>query len=226
MIMNPWTLPFAQPPFVLPTDAPLVNAFNLKAGPKRFLQVEHVLPEPFIGNPKAPVVLLSNNPGFGKAAGNIKMEPFFQKAMRANLRHEEVEYPFFYLSPEMTERGEKWWRSKLKCLIREFDLKTIANAVLNVVFFPYPSERFGRKQLRLPSQEYGFQLVRAAIERKAVIIHMRSPTLWLEAVPELAAYKEKRFVVNNTQTPAISPKNLSAYSKVVDAIKTHLPAGA
>ena len=37
----------------------------------------------------------------------------------------------------------------------------------------------------MPSQEYGFNLVRQAVERGALIIGLRSERLWKEAVPAL-----------------------------------------
>ncbi len=59
---NPWLhLPMTAP-FVLAEDAPLVERFNLTASPDHRLDLT-LLPEPFLGLPSAPVVLLGLNPG-------------------------------------------------------------------------------------------------------------------------------------------------------------------
>ena len=54
-----------QSPYVLPSNEAVVARHNCKYGEKhRFhLYAEQLLPEPFIGDRFAPVLLLSNNPG-------------------------------------------------------------------------------------------------------------------------------------------------------------------
>ena len=96
---------------------------------------------------------------------------------------------------------------------------------MNVVYFPYPSLRFGHKRLRLSSQDYGFGLVRDAVNRDAVIVLMRPGTrkAWAEAVPQLKDYG-RLFAVKNPQTPAVSPNNCSRYSEVESAIATFAKA--
>jgi hypothetical protein len=216
---NPWPLLPDSKPFVLPEDKPAVDGFNgkLKIGSKRRLPLD-LLPEPFVGAPDAPVVLLSNNPGIGKAAEQRRQRAFMER-MRKNLLHErsESEYPFLYLDPKLPGVGD-WWKKKLKCLLEDCGgEEAVAGAILNVPFFPYASQRFGHRELRLPSQQYTFHLVREAMKRQAVIVFMRRMDVWEQAIPGLTKHG---FQVKNVQNPAISPNNCgdANYQKVVEAV--------
>jgi hypothetical protein len=137
--------------------------------------------------------------------------------MRDNLRHGPSDYPFVYLAPEPRGAGKKWWESKLKHLLHRFPREVVARSVLEVVYLPYASCKYRQMPHHLPSQAYGFHLVREAMKREAVIVLMRGRKRWLAAVPELEAYG--RFCqLKNPRTPAISPGNCPDFEKVVDAI--------
>jgi hypothetical protein len=66
-----------------------------------------------------------------------------------------------------------------------------------VEFHGYHSRVFQPIPVTLPSQRYGFALVRHAIERGAVIIVMRGLHAWQVAVPQL----EKHTPVLRPSTP-------------------------
>jgi hypothetical protein len=216
MTANPWTdLPLA-PPFVLAGDKTKVETFNAKAGPTRSLRVNDLLPEPFIGNPKAPVLLLSNNPGFG-TGWTGRATPEFQDRIRANLAHQPSAYPFYYLATDVQGPNRQWWEKRVKWLIERFSREVVAKSILNVVYFPYPSLGYAHDRLVLESQQYGFQLVREAMQRDAFIVFMRKPDRWLAVIKGLSQYRRK-CQVNNTQNPTVSPTNLCDYQAVVDAI--------
>jgi hypothetical protein len=216
---NPWYLLPDRAPYVLPSDDRCVRDFNKKVGPgsNRFLRIDKILPEPFVGAQDAPVVLLSNNPGFGEQATNKRVQEFMDR-MRKNLLHECLKYPFVFLDPDLRGVG-KWWERKLKYLLKRFGREVIARSVLNITYFPYPSRRFGHRKLRVPSQVYSFGLVRDAVNRKAIIVFMRREDMWKEAVPELKNY-DRLFQVKNVQNPAISPRNCPEheYERVIEAI--------
>ncbi len=223
--MNPWSALPNAPPFVLPgEEQAAVEEFNRTAAPKYRLHTDALLPEAFVGAKDAPVVLLSNNPGLSATASRTeaRQSPVFREWVRKSLLHEPLEYPFFYLAPVFRKiGGGDWWDRKLKRPLATFERVTVARSFLNVVYFPYPSLRFGHRRIRVPSQEYSFALVSAAVERGAVIVLMRpgKRDVWLEAVPKLANYS--RFhAVKNPQNPTISPKNCDGYSEVVKAIET------
>jgi hypothetical protein len=218
---NPWCSLPTSSPYVLPEDEPNVSAFNKMPGrkPNHVLQLD-ILPEPFIGVPDAPVVLLSNNPGFGKRA-HLKHEQDFIRRMRNNLHHEPSDCPFVYLAPDIGDVG-KWWESKLKTLIHCFGREVVARSILNVPYFPYPSRTFAHRRLELPSQKYSFYLVREAVNRRAVVVLMRRGKLklWQSAVPELKEY-DRLVQLLNPQNPTVSPGNChdGDYEKVVRAIE-------
>jgi hypothetical protein len=219
---NPW---HNLPPdgLVLPEDEPDLLDFNQRLGPghKHFLDLDHWVPEAFVGRRDAPVILLSNNPGIGKSKDERAKSDFAAK-MRRNLRHEPTEYPFVFLDPGFTG---KWWRSKLKEVIRHFDgdEQLVARNILNVLYFPYPSVRFRRPPRPIPSQAYNFSLVEEAANRDdTVIVFMRHRLIpdWYDAVPRLRELPKDRLCrVNNPQMPSISPRNCTLFDRIVEAIE-------
>jgi hypothetical protein len=225
---NPWQMLGPGSPYLLDIDAALVNGFNqgLPAHHAHFnVRTKELIPEPFVGNRNAPVLLLSNNPGVGKDF-EFKQSRSFMDKMRRNLAHERLAYPFIYLDPELFGDRKTWWRSKVKQLIKAFDEPTIAKSVLNVVLFPYASRRFGHGKLAsiLPSQKYSFRLVSDAVKRGAAVVHLRRGKSrlrrWEEGVPELVGY-DRRFVVNS-QNASVSKKNCDEFEEIVRAIETSL----
>lgn len=227
---NPWTNLPIDIPFVLKDDLPIIQKFNRRfsADHPVYIHTEG-LPMPILGNPKAPVVLLNLNPGFTETdIENPAFEvlpaeevQFHKEAPFKNLRHEELEYPFYLLDPRVKDAGGYvWWTRKLKHLIAEFGQKHVANNVLCVEFFPYPSRRYGYCEI-LPSQEYSFYLVREAMKRNDIIVGMRSLRLWLSQIPELENY-DNFFALINPQNPAVSPSNCppGSYQKIIEALKT------
>jgi hypothetical protein len=219
---NPWHRVPDKPDFVLAEDKKAVRDFNARVGPDHrfFLHVDKLIPEPFVGAKDAPVILLSNNPGFGRGA-EFRQDPKFMARMCRNLVHAPSAYPFVYLDPAFDSPNRHWWAKRLKYLVKPlgpFSWKIVARSILNVAFFPYPSQRYGHRSLRLPSQNYTFGLVREAIRRRAVIVSMRSQARWVEAVPELESYPHL-FQVRNVQNPTVSCKNCPGFDQVVAAIE-------
>jgi hypothetical protein len=56
-------------------------------------------------------------------------------------------------------------------LVAEVGEECVADSILCVEYFPYHSQSFNHSRLRLPSQEYSFQLVREAIRRRVIIFN-------------------------------------------------------
>jgi hypothetical protein len=137
MVPNPWHLLPTCPPFVHRDDAEAVQSFNEQATPAHYLHVDAVLPEPFLGNRDAPVVLLSNNPGYSGKGLAFKTDPRFIERMRCNLLHMPLDYPFIYLSPDLNGPSRDWWERKLKHLLRRFGREVVAASLFEVVYFPY-----------------------------------------------------------------------------------------
>ncbi len=99
-------------------------------------------------------------------------------------------------------------------MIAECGRARVAKRLICVEFFPYHSKRFGHADLRLPSQQYTFQLVRLAIARSALIILSRGKRLWLGAVPELISYRCLA-ELRSFRSASLSPKNLGRWYPLV-----------
>jgi len=167
---NPWAQLPKEAPFLLPHDAALIEGFNLTAEDCFKVRAE-IIPEPFLGNPDAPIVLLSHNPGFDEENDLPHHgDPNFAILSRANLLHKPINFPLYLLDPTIART--KYWEGKLRWLIERFDIPTVAHSVFCVEFFPYHSERFDRT-IGVPSQQYSFSLVKQAITRGAVILILR-----------------------------------------------------
>ena len=207
---NPWQLLHATEPFVLDGDKTAVLHYNKRfpesKSPDTYLHVE-LLPEPFQGRRDAPIVLLNLNPGFTKSDLQHSRTPHFIELSRQNLIHEALDYPLFYLDPKLQgSGGYYWWGRMLRKWFPSHDQQLIARSFLNIEYFPYKSREFDHRHPFVESQNYGFSLVKEAIERKALIILMRSERLWHRAVPELRTYPGY-FKLKNIRRPTISRGN-------------------
>ncbi len=209
LMFNPWTnLPKSEP-YLLDSDKKQIFEFNKKVTDAKYKIHYEILPEPFLGNPKAKVVLLNLNPGFDiEDLSFHQNNEYFIKKCRDNLLHKASEYPFYLLDPKLsTSPGHKWWSGKLKDLIEECSLKKVANDICCIEFFPYHSIKFKKNKNIIESQNYSFYLVEKAIDRNALIIIMRAKDKWTETLPKLKKYKY--YSLNSCQNVKVSRKNLS-----------------
>lgn len=167
-----------------------------------------MLPEPYLGHPAAPIVLLSLNPGFSKDDVPFYQDPYAREVWHKNLFHEPLEYPFILLDTGVPQAvgGSAWWRRKLALPLKLVGDAGAARAFFCIEFFPYHSKKYRPLDRVLPSQEYGFHLLREAMTREALVIVMRSQKVWEQAVPQLRRYGRK-FVLKNPQNVSVSPGN-------------------
>jgi hypothetical protein len=202
---NPWKLLPEDEPFVLEEDRALVDSFNQRAKKDYRIHV-NLRPEPFLGRPDAPVVLLNLNPGWDEKDAEWHTNQVFAELSRANLMHASSPYPFYLLNPKcQSSPGHCWWTKKLRWLVERVGLQTAASRLFCVEYSPYHSKKFGSVPC-LPSQQYGLQLVQAAMKRSAIVVIMRSGKRWLEAVPSLRSY-ELCFQLSSPQGAFVSPRN-------------------
>ena len=189
---TPWAELPAGPPFVLPCDAALVTAFNDKERQRRSdcerLQLE-LLPEPYIGRPDAPIVLLKSHAGYRPNDSRLMDDENARKIVRRNLLHQPLAYPFYVLDPALAWTDQAiWWRRKIRHVIAVSDERTVAENVLSIAAFPYRSFRNPALPGLLPSQDYAFALVEQAIDRNALILMGNTVRFWYDAVPRLQGY--------------------------------------
>jgi len=208
-IANPWIALPPCAPYILSQDEALLHQFHSK-GPRDEYQIRsELVPEPYLGKPDAPVVLLNLNPGFDMADVVHHEDSRFASRSRDNLEHRRVEYPFYLLDPSINAPGRRWWDRKLGALIQQFGengRSIVANTVFCVEFFPYHSKKFNHRSLKLPSQCYSFELVMRAAQRDAVILVMRGKRLWLEQLEILRTYS-RLYTASSVQNPTISRAN-------------------
>lgn len=216
--MNPWTNLPASAPFVLPNDAEAIERFNAKVARDYTIHLE-IVPEPFLGNPLAPLVLLNLNPGFVETDRTVHLDPTFNAAAVANLGHRHPAYPFYLLDPAFPSPGQDWWKRKLRVLIEEVGLQAVASNLFVVEIHGYHSRRYS-SALRLPSQAYTRQLVLDAIARDATIVVMRGRRARNSLVPELLSLSSVAFV-RNIQNPAISPRNCpDSFARILASVRS------
>lgn len=199
---NPWTeLRLSGGPYVPEQDRCAVQEFNKETEDEDKKIHLELWPEPYLGDPDAPVVLLNANPGYDELDLLAHKKPAFAQKARQNLLHglNKTDYPFYLLDPDLTfAPGFWWWRKTLKDLIDhdkskpiEERLKIVAKRVFCVEYFPYHSKNYGwpdGKKYKLKSQQYSVDLVHDAIKRKALILILRKKKRWLAAVEGLENY--------------------------------------
>jgi hypothetical protein len=205
-LQNPWVALPESADFVLPQDAPFIQTFNRVATPEKCIHLE-LLPEPYLGNPKARIFLLNLNPGYSEEDVIFHHDnPYFIQTSRDNLLHGHLDYPFYLLDPKnLASSGSHWWMKKLHWLADRYGLETVAHELCVVEYFPYHSRKYGFKQT-VPSQHYSFSLVEEAMNNDALIVQMRSKKVWQGTLPRLKNY-HNYYVLNSPLAPTISPNN-------------------
>lgn len=199
---NPWR-EITYENRILEIDKEIVESHNEKYWPK--LNMKY-FPEPFIGNPNGSIYFLLANPGEGGESeiDELNKSPYSEEILK-NLRHEKLEYPFYYLNEKWANKGGyNWWT---KCLIKlkdnpEISIKTLANELFAVEILGYHSERCPDRvckanKFKLPSIEYTQTLMRKAIAQKKLIILGRAVGKWFDLVPELKTYEGCFFLAKN-----------------------------
>lgn len=217
---NPWLALPTTAPYVLPTEREAIDRFN-RTYPDPQTQIRlNVLPEPYIGNLDAKVVVLSLNPGFDESDATWHAQPDFAASIHANLRHTPQAYPFYPLNPAFSQSGVyQWWRRRLNDLIQDTSLSAVAKNLLCIEWFPYHSYHYKAlpKSISgglLISQKYAITLVESAIVRGATIIAMRRYRDWVEHVPDLNNYAKVHHL-KSTQNGYLSSGNIHNYDGLV-----------
>lgn len=219
---NPWVHLPTLPPYVLPADRAAVEAFQAHASPAHRLQLE-LLPEPFLGRPDAPVVLLIANPGFHRDDRIWHEKAVFANRARANLEHRFGAFPFHLLSGEFPSPAHKAWAKRVRHLRQPPE--SLAKRLACVALHGYRAAKFDPR-LHVPSREYALELVRRALAREAVVVVLRAWTQWLEAVPELEGHP-RVFTLNSPQSAMVTRKNCpDGFDAVLAALARPLAAAA
>jgi len=202
-------------PYILECDRTAIESYNHNATTEGFHIATELLPEPFLGDIAAPLVILLLNPG-------VSSEDFAWQGIQANrsLILDGIQGRrgiHFHIEHEASSPGARWWHRVSRHLCDHFGREVVARRLMAVQYFPYHSKRFGHARLKIPSQKYGFSLVSAAVQRGALIVCVRGRWLWQEAVPELKTYP--RFSeLKNPRNASLSPGNSARFDEMLDVI--------
>lgn len=223
---NPWASLGHTPPYIAAIDLPILD----REHQHRYGLRCDVLPHAWLGDPRsARAVLLQLNPGFSER--DVRDEarmPNYRTTVLSNLRLEEST-SFWALAPGLEDTAAAhWWRPKLSRLAQSLGppgWRLIHKELAVVEYFPYHSLRY-RRPPRLPSQDFGFNLVREGLERGALFVVMRQWESWRAAVPDLIDHP-RVFLNPHPRQAAISEANLGAeiFGRLVAALSTPMADG-
>ena len=222
-IENPWVKMPRRAPFVLPEDEQFVTAFNAALGDNfRDLHtiVRDVPPGAFAGPFDAPVVLLLANPGLDPNDRTEQCTPTALDLIYENLSS-DVGSPGWVFHDHFTDMAcGRWWRSRTRDLSEELGgYDVLAERLLTIEFHGYHSKSWIAPFVTFPSQYFGFQLVRQAMNRRALIVVCRAMRYWYAAVPGLQDYENKIERLASHRLVNLSVRNLGPdFARVVAAL--------
>lgn len=226
---NPWTNLPTKPPYVLAEDRDVVMAANSRltdAERTAFGYQLQLLPDPFIGDLKAPFVMVYLNPGYtppSPAGGTFNDDWWhansaeLRQAYRMNFAQEPMRYPFFFLDPQFrTNPGGKYWTERLSEVLNYCGREQLAQNLLALEFFPYHSENY-KNLCSVPSQQFTIEQIQASMERGAEILIMRAKTTLRAAVPQLGEYDYLK--PKSPQSGYVSRKNVPGFDRIINAVR-------
>lgn len=179
-------------------------------------------PEPYIGNPKAPVYLLNGNPGYCNLDHLFTEDPVFVDIMKRNLKHDKLDNlnDFVYFNTLQTRGlvhgGCQWWMNKTKAL-RE-TLEGSHPFIFDLEYSPFHSKNGVMPDLNQLTQTKAYQysnyLLKLALESDKILILMRKQGLWMDRLKQIASEnnltlnKERIMKLSSVSNVCLSSKNL------------------
>lgn len=224
MNYNPWIKLPENKPFILSEDKGLVDIHNKRWAGTPYEILLNEIPSPYIGDPKAPLVLLNLNPGYSPGDQNSSNLKRFREIAKANLLHQFGDYPYYVLDPSLqgTPSGYDWFMQKLGPLMRAANIipQELSKKLFTVEYFPYHSVKYGWQGGLLPSQNYALYLLKEAMAAGAAVVIMRGRRVWAEALPELREYS-KVYTLHSAQNVTLSERNLGseAFANILEIIQ-------
>lgn len=210
-VENPWK-GIEQSNIFFDGDKDIINKFNEKLKIKGADKLEDhdyyihpdLLPEPYMGNPDANVILLFANPGFGgKEKDDYKATGLREKIFN-NLTHSNLDHPYYYLNPELYDstskgqpkftEGAKWARRRMSELFDKIKAEELSQKIFTLQLHPYHSARFKKLNDSFKGYNYTMSLFENAIERaekkNALIVCARSYKHWNEEYKKIKKNQE------------------------------------
>lgn len=221
---NPWKKIPESKPFILPEDLEFINRHNKNIRDDNYKILTHLLPDPFMGRKDAPVILLNLNPGYNGTEDKLHTRKDFIEMCKANLFHNQSDYPLYYFNLELRKtQGYIWWKKHAGCsngIITYVGEKSFVENTLVTEYFPYHSRKFNFKfKEKLPSQQYTKYLVENGINQGAIFIIMRAKREWEFLVPMLKTY-DYVYTLKNPQGGWLSKNNIIGdFDLIIDKYK-------
>jgi hypothetical protein len=214
-LKNPWTEIPDRPDFVLPQDEPFIRSYNrlCEDGAPSKINLAHT-PEPRLGPLSAPVYMLLANPSYNASQPDGEPDPKAREAQLESARRDDTTHLGI-------GQPNDWWRKRVRRVADAVGTDKAARGICSVEFFPYRSLKFDHAQIRLPSQQYTFGIVRDALRDGRLIIVMRVASAWFGAIPELADSIGKTvFIAKNNQSSYLTDGNLGdvAYGRLCEQL--------
>lgn len=170
-------------------------------------------PEPYIGNPKAPVYLLNGNPAYCNLDHLFTEDPSFVEIMIRNLKHDSLgnlnDFVYFNTlhTRGLVHGGCQWWMDKTQAL-REA-LEGSHPFIFDLEYSPFHSKNGvmpNSNQLKeTEAYKYTNHLLKQAIESNKILILMRKQELWVDRLKQIAS--ENSLTLNNEKIMKLSSVN-------------------
>jgi hypothetical protein len=220
-LRNPWTSFEISSSMVHEMDKEAFDLHNSRVT-QEFQFLDHLAPEPWIGNKSANLLVLLANPGATRgdvARKKQKGADRINELSIQNLRGQIKDFPHFFFNPELEGTdGHTWYAKRFQHLILETSPRNLAHKVLSCELAPYHSFSWKKPRKTLPTQSFTYQLVADAMKRDAVIVIGRGRAEWFKNVPGLEKYK-RYFQPSSSQCSYLSPNNYGKnYKALLEAI--------
>lgn len=214
-IRNPWKDLPAVAPYVLPCDSSTVADYKQRY--PGFI-ADDLLPQPFVGNPVAPVVLLLANPGVSVEDSQLEKDnAAFSTYLRSSVCDPVDGQHHAHLHEALASGpGYAWW------IKRVGDLQTkcgpLSQKLLVLQRVPYHSKKYPGGLDNLPSFAYTEFLLKTAVARKALIICGRKRKSWEKV---LGSDAWTMVHLKNPRAAFLTPRNMpdDAYRQLVEVLR-------
>lgn len=229
-IENPWetfSYSFSSINNILTGDDDFVKQYEefIKTKKRKYRQNNRLhlelFPEPFEGNPNAPIYLLGGNPGYDKqdiewCNGKEPKSTTYLQLMNDNVRHKTERFVFFDERIN-SHKGSRWWGNRIS--------DGIKHKIFNIEYIPYHSKKvIGLKDFLdkhpdtyIPlSNNYADSLIANAIKEGKAIVITRLKDYWIKRIkkfyPMIEKYKNL-YVLFDHQMAKVDKGNIVKYTE-------------